>query len=149
MDESQPLMDERDEALLRARADLAAQTLAPLPDAFSRLVYLASLREYSSDEYSHWGLEDLHGRDAARRALRAEHLAVFRDVGALPLPELARQVGAFLAGRAGDGQILLQNWTRDQSYNLLAPVGVSELERESFRINFAAVLAALERPRPK
>jgi hypothetical protein len=60
---------------------------------------------------------------------------------------LARQAGAFVAGRAGDGKILLQNWTRDQSYNLLAPVGVSELERESFRINFAAVLAALARPR--
>ncbi|HNR39560.1 MAG TPA: hypothetical protein PKN61_11035 [Acidobacteriota bacterium] len=147
MDQRDLQPNERDDAVLRARADLAAQTLAPLPDAFSRLVYLASLREYSSDEYSHWGLEDLHGREAARRALREEHLAVFREVNALPLPELARQAGAFVAGRAGDGKILLQNWTRDQSYNLLAPVGVSELERESFRINFAAVLAALARPR--
>lgn len=125
-----------------ARKDLAQTTLAELPDPFSRLAYLASLRDFASNRYTHWGLEETYGPELAQAALAATHQEVFRQLCAAPLAELAAQIRRFLAGREDGGRTLLQNWQRDFSYNLLAPAGIDELELENFRINFEAVMAA-------
>jgi len=121
--------------------DLNQSTLAGLPDLFSRLVFLSSLRDISSNDYSHWGLENTFGKEAAQKALEDTHLGIFRQVSALPLRELSAQVKSFLAGRKDRGKALLQNWQRDFSYNLLAPARAGDLEMENFRINFDAVMS--------
>lgn len=138
--ESAPPPD--DPRLAEAREDLAQTTLAELPDDFSRLAYLASLRDLASDRYVHWGLEETYGPALAQAAIAREHQEVFRQLGSAPLSELAAQIRRFLAGREDGGRILLRNWQRDFSYNLLAPAGIDELELENFRINFEAVMAA-------
>lgn len=131
-----------DPRLDEAREDLARTTLAELPDDFSRLAYLASLRDLATDRYVHWGLEETYGPALAQAAIARTHQEVFRQLGSLPLAELAAQIRRFLAAREDGGRVLLRNWQRDFSYNLLAPAGIDELELENFRINFEAVMAA-------
>ena len=46
---SEPAPPPEDPRLADAREDLARTTLAELPDAFSRLAYLASLRDIATD----------------------------------------------------------------------------------------------------
>jgi len=128
--------------------DFTATSLASLPDVFSRLAFLASLRDYATGSYVHWGLSQTYGEDVAQRALQRLHHQLFREAGALPLPELSRQVQGFLAQRVEGGKTLIESWQRDFAYNLLVPPAVSHLELENFRINFEAVLAVLIRDDP-
>jgi len=139
---SEPAPPPEDPRLADAREDLARTTLAELPDAFSRLAYLASLRDIATDRYVHWGLEETYGPELAQAAIARTHQEVFRLLCAAPVSELAAQIRRFLAGREDGGRVLLKNWQRDFSYNLLAPAGIDELELENFRINFEAVMAA-------
>lgn len=126
-----------------AARDLEASTLRELADSFGQLVYLSSLRDFSTNEYSHWGLENVYGTDAAQKALSGTHRLVFRRVATLPLRELEGQVNRFLGEKADRGEVLLQNWLRDASYNLLVPAEAAPLEVENFRINFETVLAVI------
>jgi hypothetical protein len=138
----EPELPPDDPRLADAREDLARTTLAELPDDFARLAYLASLRDLASDRYVHWGLEQSYGPALAQAAVARAHQEVFRRLGSVPLSDLAAQIRRFLAGREDGGRVLLRNWQRDFSYNLLAPAGIDALELENFRINFEAVMAA-------
>lgn len=128
--------------------DFSATSLATLPDVFSRLAFLASLRDFSTGGYVHWGLSRTYGEEVAQRALQLVHHQLFREAGTLPLPELTQQVRDFLAPRADGGAKLMQSWQRDFAYHLLVPMAVSDLELENFRINFEAVLAVLTQKDP-
>jgi hypothetical protein len=144
----QPAPDDFEPLVRKVCREFEATSLASLADEFSRLVFLASLRDYSTDGYIHWGLSQTYGEEVAQAALGILHRQLFRDTGALSLPELTRQVREFLEQRTDGGKKLLRNWQRDFAYNLLAPAGAAALELENFRINFEAVMAVLSRQDP-
>jgi len=65
-------------------------TLNAIPGIWERLRYLGGLRRRNGDP-SHWGLERVHGQNAAEQAVRDAQLEVFAQVLRRPLKELLEE----------------------------------------------------------
>src|SRR6266436_2685101 len=65
--------------------DLTLSTLARISCLFSRLAYLASLRDISTNVYEHAGLAAIYPRMAVRQALEQCHQEVFERILEMPL----------------------------------------------------------------
>ncbi len=74
--------------LLAPFEDFVLRTLGVLPTLWSKLDYVAGLRQ-AGGGYSHWGLERTHGQVAAREALPRAHRELFLEVLRTPLATLA------------------------------------------------------------
>jgi hypothetical protein len=72
--------------LKSALQDLKETTLAAVSGLFGKLVYLASLRRHG--KYQHWGMEMVHGSEAAERALKTAHSEIVSRVLRTPLGDL-------------------------------------------------------------
>jgi hypothetical protein len=68
-------------------ADDFLNTLKAIPCFWTRLRYLGGLRRRNGNP-SHWGLERVHGQNAAEQAIRDAQQAVFAQVLRRPLKEL-------------------------------------------------------------
>src|SRR6202030_4494432 len=60
-----------------AKKDLDVRTLVPMGYDFARIVYLSSLRDFSTGDYHHDGLARSFSASAARAALVAAHQEAF------------------------------------------------------------------------
>src|SRR5258706_14235387 len=65
--------------------DLTLSTLARTSCPFSRLAYLASLRDISTNVYEHAGLAAVYPQAAVRQALEQCHQEVFERILEMPL----------------------------------------------------------------
>ena len=74
--------------LLAPFEDFVLRTLATLPAVWSKLDYVAGLRQ-ADRRYAHWGLERTHGQVAAREVLPRAHRELFLEVLRTPLAKLA------------------------------------------------------------
>ena len=103
--------------LLATFEDFVLRTLGALPALWSRLDYVAGLRQ-ADGTYAHWGLERTHGPLAARQALPRAHQELFLEVLRTPLARLAGDVeraashrdqdsAAYLAFLSARGTVLL------------------------------------------
>ena len=70
--------------------DFAATTLAAIPSVFGRLVYIASLRDFSSGKYEHAGLAALYSAEAVQESLECCHYEIFQRILETPLSLQAR-----------------------------------------------------------
>jgi len=77
--------------LRSALEDLKGTTLEAVSGLLGKLGYLASLRR-SGGRHGHWGMEMVHGPEAARRAFRTAHAEVVREVLRTPLPSLEKDL---------------------------------------------------------
>lgn len=73
--------------LKSALQDFKETTLAAVSGLLGKLSYLASLRR-SPDRYAHWGMETVHGTEAAERALKTAHAEIATAVLRTPLARL-------------------------------------------------------------
>ena len=73
-------------SLLSALEDFLKTTISRVPGRWSKLVYVAGLRQ--EGRYRHWGLERVHGEQAVQSALRELHYLLFLEVLRTPLAEL-------------------------------------------------------------
>jgi hypothetical protein len=80
--------------ILSAQLDFVHRTLAALPGSFSKLVYLARLRN-SWGEYEHWGLARTHGELPAKKAIEQAHTEMFLEVLRMPLAKLVSDYESF------------------------------------------------------
>jgi hypothetical protein len=83
-------------AFLSAEDDFRKNTLAALPNALKRLDYLAQLRENAGD-FSHWGLERVHGKKQAQQAMRDAFERLLAEILRIPVQQLwkdAQELGA-------------------------------------------------------
>ena len=136
-----------DEQLLRNRGvlrDFTTSTLAAIPNAFGRLVYVASLRDLSSGRYEHAGLSTLYPPEAVQEALEACHHELFQKVLESPLSIQEGDLRECLAEMSEDLASTISNWRQMQSYRILPPADAQEYLRELFFSNFAALLEILE-----
>ena len=67
--------------------DFEERTLVGLEGQFNQLVYLASLRDYNTGRYHHYGLESRHAAEAIGEGLHQCHVRVFEELVGLPLEE--------------------------------------------------------------
>jgi len=67
--------------------DFEERTLVGLEGQFNQLVYLASLRDYNTGRYHHYGLESRYAAEAVDEGLHQCHVRIFEELVALPLKE--------------------------------------------------------------
>lgn len=79
--------------LLSAYDDFVLQTLAAVPGRLGKLAYLAGLRT-DDGQYCHWGLAQVYGEPAARRAVAQAHTRAWIDVLQAPLQLLWQEMAA-------------------------------------------------------
>src|SRR5437016_960633 len=80
--------------ILSAQLDFVHRTLAALPGRFSKLVYLAGLRN-GWGENEHLGLVRTYAEVPAKKAIKQAHSEVFLEVLRTPLAKLVSDYESF------------------------------------------------------
>jgi hypothetical protein len=129
--------------------DLLRRTLARLSCDLTRLVYLASMRDYNTGKYHHDGLSARFSPDIAREALEMAHRDVFHRVAALSLHELVKQMVVYLESSHERQNDVLRAWRRLEPYRIAIPMNVNTTVASLFISNVKLALVILPRlPRP-
>jgi hypothetical protein len=131
------------EEVERAVHDFDERTLAGMEGQFDKLVYLASLRDYNTGRYHHYGLESRFTMEAVDEGLRQCHIRVFEELVALPLKEQTEDLLTFFESLKEDKTRLVTVWKRLKSYQILPPEGCHPLARELFDKNIEIMLRIL------
>ena len=127
----------------RVVADFQNHTLDEMQGEFSRLIYLASLRDYNTGRYHHYGLESRFSSEAVDEGLRRCHIKVFEDLVALPLAEQTQDLLTFFEALREERSRLVEAWQHLRSYQILPPENCHPLARELFDKNIQIILRIL------
>jgi hypothetical protein len=84
--------------------DIVVNTLAAIPSCIEKLNFLLNIRE-ENGEFSHWGLERVHGKQRARAAISEAYRSVLREVLIKPVRDLWDEVGLLCADVEGQSRI--------------------------------------------
>jgi hypothetical protein len=94
--------------LKSALQDVKDTTLTAISGILGKLSYLASLRR-AQGRYEHWGMESIHGAEAAERALKAAHSEVVTGVLRAPLSTLVEDLDKSSQGSGVMAQDYVEN----------------------------------------
>ncbi len=125
--------------------DLTLSTLARISCPFSRLAYLASLRDISTNVYEHAGLAAVYPQAAVRQALEQCHQEVFERILEMPLLAQEEDLRAHLRTMPNGSRNAAIQWRRLESYRALLPADSPEYLKELFCSNVRAILEILEK----
>jgi hypothetical protein len=131
------------EEVERLVADFEERTLRGLEGRFSQLVYLASLRDYNTGRYHHFGLESLYAPEAVEEGLHQCHVRIFEELVTLPLKVQTEDLLDFFESLKEDKTRLVMVWKSLKSYQILPPEGCHPLARELFDKNIEIMLRIL------
>jgi hypothetical protein len=123
--------------------DFQTKTLGIMDGRFNRLIYVASLRDYNTARYHHYGLETRYGCEAVDEGLRRCHAAVFGELMALPLQDQARDLIQFFESVKEDPAHMINAWWRLRSFQMLPPADCHPLARQLFDKNMEVLLRIL------
>ena len=128
----------------RVIQDFTTTTLAAIPSAFSRLTYLASLRDLSSGRYEHAGLTAVYPREAVQQALEQCHEEIFERILESGLEEQTRDLRAYLQVMQDGLCVAVSQWRKLEAYRTLLPAESPDYLKELFCSNIRALLEILE-----
>jgi hypothetical protein len=128
----------------RVIQDFTLTTLANIPGFFSRLVYIASLRDLSTGKYQHAGLAALYPEEALQEALQACHEQVFEKVLETSLEAQEEDLRACLSAMSEGFCAAVAHWQRMESYRVLLPELSPDYLKELFCSNLRALLEILQ-----
>jgi hypothetical protein len=127
-----------------AKEDLKKRTLEPLAYDFARLVYLSSLRDFSTGEYHHDGLAQIFSEETAQAALMAAHQEAFYNLAFAPLNEFTEQIERFIRCTPKDYEKLLEAWETLEAYRVTVPSNCDPLTSALFRSNVKLAITFLK-----
>jgi hypothetical protein len=136
------------EAIEAARRDLEDRTLANIRGDFSRLIYLASLRDYNTGEYHHEGLSQRYTTKFARSALASSHWEVFRRLVLCSVQELVEELEIYRHCNASGESDFVAVWKKLQPYKLTIPLECSSLTARFFNLNVSIALEIMHSRSP-
>jgi hypothetical protein len=125
--------------------DLTLSTLSRIPSPFSRLVYLASLRDISTNVYEHAGLSAIYPKPAVQQALQQCHQELFERILETPLAVQEEDLRAHLRTLPNGSRRAAKQWRKLESYRALLPAESPEYLKELFCSNVRAMLEILEK----
>jgi hypothetical protein len=125
--------------------DLTLSTLSRIPSPFSRLVYLASLRDISTNVYEHAGLSAIYPKPAVQQALEQCHQELFERILETPLAVQEEDLRAHLRTLPNGSRGAAKQWRKLESYRALLPAESPEYLKELFCSNVRAMLEILEK----
>ena len=125
--------------------DLTLSTLARTSSPFSRLAYLASLRDFSTNVYSHAGLSAVYPKTAVQQALEQCHQELFERILETPLAVQEEDLRAHLRTLPNGSRRAAAQWRRLESYRALLPAESPEYLKELFCSNVRAILEIFEK----
>jgi hypothetical protein len=131
------------EEVERLASDFEERTLRGLEGRFSQLVYVASLRDYNTGRYHHFGLESRYTPQSVEEGLHQCHVRIFEELVALPLKVQTEDLLDFFESLKEDKTRLVMVWKRLKSYQILPPEGCHPLARELFDKNIEIMLRIL------
>lgn len=125
--------------------DLTLSTLARISSPFSRLAYLASLRDISTNVYDHAGLNALYPQPAVQQALEQCHQELFERILELPLTVQQDDLRAHLRTSPNGSRNAAAQWRRLEAYRALLPADSPDYLKELFCSNVRAILEIVEK----
>lgn len=129
-----------------AKEDLKNRTLVKFDYDFARLIYLSSLRDLSTGEYSHHGLAHLFTESAAGAALAACHEELFYSLALGSLESFVAQLDRFIQSTHADYQRTLNAWETLEALNVTLPSVCDHMTAWLFRSNVKIAVALLKSP---
>lgn len=127
-----------------AKTDLEVRTLTPLGYDFARIVYLSSLRDFSTGDYHHDGLARSFSEAAASAALVAAHREAFYHLTLSPIESFVAQVERFIRSSPRDYLSSLHAWESLEGYRVTVPSVCDELTSALFRSNIKIAITLLK-----
>jgi len=131
-----------------AKKDLENRTLMPIGYDFARIVYLSSLRDFSTGEYYHAGLARAFSESTASAALIAAHREAFYKLAVAPLEGFTEQVERFIRSSPKDYEETLRAWEMLEAYRVTVPTACDQLTSALFRSNIKIAITFLKSRRP-
>ena len=125
--------------------DFTSTSLSGIPEIYGRLTYLASLRDLSTGQHEHAGLEVIYPKEAVRQALEQCHEELFGKILELPLARQVEDLRSCLGRMQGGLCSAVEHWQRLESYRVLIPEHAPDYLKKLFCSNLRALLAILHR----
>jgi hypothetical protein len=120
--------------------DFTTNTLAGIPSLYSRLTYVASLRDLSSGKYEHAGLSAVYPEPAIQQALETCHEQVFEKILEMPLAEQEEDLRTCLEAMQSGAEDTVGHWQRLEAYRVLLPEHAPHYLKDLFCSNLRALL---------
>jgi hypothetical protein len=130
-----------------AKEDLKNRTLLKFGYDFARLMYLSSLRDFSTGEYYHHGLAQSFSDFAATAAMAACHEELFNELTLGPLDSFVTQLDRLIRSTRRDYDKTLEAWETLGAYNVAVPSGCDETVAHLFKSNVKIAMMFLKLPR--
>lgn len=127
-----------------AKEDLKNRTLLSFGYDFARLLYLSSLRDFTTGEYFHHGLSHSFSEPTASAALAACHEELFYSLALGPLESLVAQLDQFIRSTSKNYNTALDAWETLEAYNVTVPSVSNRMTAGLFRSNIKIAMALLK-----
>ena len=121
------------------------EILSPFPNDLTRLIYLASIRDYNSGTYRHPVLSRRYEAMVAHRAFQICHKQVFGRLLTDPINKYVEQLEGYIRYSRAERDLFITAWKSLQAYRATIPLQVSTRASELFSLNVKIALSILER----
>ena len=133
----------------KAYDDLLGRTLSQIPCDLSRLIYLASTRDYNTGDYHHAGLSTLFSLDGGKQALESAHRQIFSNLCTTSVKGLVEELEIYLRFSHAGADDVLRAWEELEPYRIAVPMHTDPTAANLFLSNVRFAVAILRRCRRK
>jgi len=125
-------------------AEISQEMSATFPNDLTRIIYLASLRDYNTGRYLHPTFSFKHESHLASEALRKCHEVAFNRLLGTPVKEYVCQLRAYIGLSKAAPRELIRIWKDLRVYTAALPLHKQDLARDTFLLSLETALLVLE-----